>query len=91
MDERMRSPDEAMLENDVMSKIQEMLKDLDEREGTVLKMRFGLDDTEPHTLKEIGELLSLTRERVRQIETEALKKLGEGLRDPFDMEMIMPF
>jgi RNA polymerase primary sigma factor len=91
MDERMRSPDETMLENDVMSKIQEMLKDLDEREGTVLKMRFGLDDTEPHTLKEIGELLSLTRERVRQIETEALKKLGEGLRDPFDMEMIMPF
>ena len=91
MDERMRSPDEAMLENDVMSKIQEMLKDLDEIEGTVLKMRFGLDDTEPHTLKEIGELMSLTRERVRQIETEALKKLGEGLRDPFDMEMIMPF
>ena len=91
MDERMRSPEDEMLENDVMSKVKSMLHDLGEREASVLKMRFGLEDTEPHTLKEIGELLGLTRERVRQIETEALKKLGDGLRDPFDMEMIMPF
>ena len=68
-----------------------MMQELDEREFTVLKMRFGLHDTEPRTLKEIGELLGLTRERVRQIETEALKRLGDGLRDPRDMEMIMPF
>jgi RNA polymerase primary sigma factor len=91
MDERMRSPEDEMLENDVMAKIKSMLTDLDEREASVLRMRFGLDDTDPHTLKEIGELMGLTRERVRQIETEALKKLGDGLRDPFDMEMIMPF
>ncbi len=90
-DERLRSPDMAMLENDVMTRIQEMLKNLDERESNVLRMRFGLENTEPHTLKEIGEQLGLTRERVRQIETDALKKLGEGLRDPRDMEMIMPF
>ena len=91
MDERMRSPEEELLENDVMSQIKSMMGDLDDRELSVLRMRFGLDDTEPHTLKEIGELLGLTRERVRQIENEALKKLGDGLRDPFDMEMIMPF
>ncbi len=55
---------------------------MDSRESTVLKMRFGLYGEEPHTLKEIGEKLGLTRERVRQIETEALNRLAEGLQDP---------
>lgn len=91
MDDRARSPADTMLENDVMSHIKTMMHDLCDREASVLKMRFGLENTEPHTLKEIGERLGLTRERVRQIETEALKKLGEGLRDPYDMEMTMPF
>lgn len=91
MDERRRSPDVELLENDVMSKIQDMLLELDEREKEVLRMRFGLDNSETHTLKEIGEILGLTRERVRQIETEALRRLGEGLRDPIDMEISFPF
>ena len=90
-DERTRSPADEMLENDVMRHIKSMMHELDEREASVLKMRFGLENTEPRTLKEIGEMLGLTRERVRQIETEALKRLGEGLRDPYDMEISMPF
>ncbi|HUG66732.1 MAG TPA: RNA polymerase sigma factor RpoD/SigA [Pirellulaceae bacterium] len=82
MDERMKSPDEELVESDVLRSVMGMLGEMDAREATVLRMRFGLNDMEPHTLKEIGEELGLTRERVRQIETEALGKLGEGLKDP---------
>ena len=81
MDERARTPEDELLEHDVLSHVRRMLSTMDEREATVLRMRFGLDDLEPHTLKEIGEQLSLTRERVRQIETEALRKLANGLED----------
>jgi RNA polymerase primary sigma factor len=86
MDERLKSPEDELVEHDVLKTVMEMIKTMDPREATVLKMRFGLDDTQPHTLKEIGEELGLTRERVRQIETEALGKLGEGLKDPRERE-----
>ena len=91
MDDRIRSPEEELIENDVMKHIRVMMGDLDERAAAVLRMRFGLEGLEPHTLKEIGEKLGLTRERVRQIETETLKRLGDGLRDPYDMEISLPF
>ena len=86
MDERMRTPEDELLEHDVMTRAMELLTQLEDRESTVLKMRFGLEDMQPHTLKEIGERLGLTRERVRQIETEALKKLGDGLKDPRELQ-----
>ena len=79
MDENLRSPEDEMVENDNLMHVMAMLKTMDAREATVLRMRFGLDDHEPRTLKEIGESLGLTRERVRQIETEALGKLADGL------------
>ena len=57
------------------------LEEMDKREATVLRMRFGLNDAPPKTLKEIGESLGLTRERIRQIESEALGKLSASLQD----------
>jgi len=82
MDERLRAPDDVMVDHDVLKTAIELLSTLDTREATVLKMRFGLNDTTPHTLKEIGAALGLTRERVRQIETEALARLQYALKDP---------
>ena len=78
-DERMRTPDTEMVENDNLVHVMGQLKTMDTREATVLRMRFGLDGHDPKTLKEIGESLGLTRERVRQIETEALSRLAESL------------
>ena len=81
MDERQLAPDDALVESDNLDHVMTMLDTMDPREATVLRMRFGLDDNEPRTLKEIGEPLGLTRERVRQIETEALNKMAESMEN----------
>ena len=81
MDDRIRSPEDELVEHDNLNHVLGQLETMDQREATVLRMRFGLHDNEPRTLKEIGETLGLTRERVRQIETEALSKLAESLGD----------
>jgi RNA polymerase primary sigma factor len=78
-DSRDKAPDMAMMEHDDLRQVLALLETMDKREATVLRMRFGLDDEEPKTLKEIGERLGLTRERVRQLESEALSKLREAI------------
>src|SRR5690349_5324776 len=69
-------PDEQVEVSLRCQALAEALNALAERERSVLVLRYGLDDAEPKTLEEIGRRLGLTRERVRQIETEALKRLG---------------
>ncbi|MDQ1316456.1 MAG: polymerase primary sigma factor, partial [Candidatus Poribacteria bacterium] len=55
--------------------LQQLLEIIDKREATIIKLRYGLTDGEPKTLEEIGALLHISRERVRQIEKETIQKL----------------
>lgn len=69
-------PDQKVMRIDELRAIQRLLEVIDDREATVLRLRFGLDGQEPRTLKQVGSEIGLTRERVRQIECEALRKLN---------------
>jgi len=70
------SPSDAILKDDLKVQIEGVLEQLNEREKAVIKMRFGImDDESDRTLEEIGKELNVTRERVRQIESSAIKKL----------------
>lgn len=77
-DDRCRPADDLLVEADDLERIMNRLNALEERESTVIRMRFGLDPYAPMTLREIGENLGLTRERVRQLENAALSKLMES-------------
>ncbi|MCC6581497.1 MAG: sigma-70 family RNA polymerase sigma factor [Phycisphaeraceae bacterium] len=78
-DEKTLPPDEQVFQSDDMSTIRKLMQSIDHREATILRLRYGLDGEEPLTLKEIGKHVGLTRERVRQLEIEALQKLHERL------------
>ncbi|MBP6909499.1 MAG: RNA polymerase sigma factor RpoD [Candidatus Saccharicenans sp.] len=76
------SPADIVIRANLKEQITRAINTLTEREATVIKMRFGIGDGQEHTLEEIGQKLKVTRERVRQIETKALRKLAESaLRD----------
>jgi RNA polymerase primary sigma factor len=69
-----------IIKSSVEQQIRAMIGGLDEKEAVVLKLRFGLDDDRPRTLQEIGDRLGLTRERIRQIEQKAMRKLSRSRR-----------
>lgn len=81
MDEESDMPDTALEREQVRERIEDLLDTLTERERAVITLRYGLSNSEPMTLEEIGQHMQLTRERVRQLEARALKKLrGENQR-----------
>ncbi len=72
------SADMALLRSSLKDHLNSCLGELDLKEQKVLRLRFGLDEGEPRTLKEIGEMMGLSRERIRQIEAQALDKLNRS-------------
>ena len=80
-DFRNEQPDEAIAQTEEFQTILMLIDAIDERDARVLKLRFGLEGQEPLTLKQIGCEVGLTRERVRQIEVDALRKLQSQLLD----------
>ena len=74
------SPTEAMIKINLQEKTAEVLRTLNPREEKIIKMRFGLEDGSEHTLEEVGQTFQVTRERIRQIEGKALRKLRHPSR-----------
>jgi RNA polymerase primary sigma factor len=74
------SPAEAVININLKEQAESVLKTLTPREEKVIKMRFGLDDGSEHTLEEVGQSFAVTRERIRQIEAKALRKLRHPSR-----------
>jgi len=79
-DKLIPSPQDTVIHINLKEQIEEALKSLTEREAKVLKMRFGLGDGNEHTLEEVGQQFKVTRERIRQIEAKALRKLKHPSR-----------
>lgn len=80
MDDKILSPYEQANRNLLKEQLSEVLKTLSEREEKVLRFRYGLDDGCPRTLEEVGKIFKVTRERIRQIEVKALRKLRHPSR-----------
>ena len=79
-DKEVITPNEYASNELLKNELQKILNDLTPREAKVLKLRYGLDDGRPHTLEEVGKEFNVTRERIRQIEAKALRKLRHPSR-----------
>ena len=87
-DEGATSPGEDAVSGDLRRKVQEVLQSLTPREEKVIKLRYGIEERNDHTLEEVGRHFSVTRERIRQIETKALRKLRHPSRTEHLRELV---
>ena len=77
-DENQPMPEDLLINQDLRKKLRSALTTLTLREEIILRMRYGIDFPESHTLEEVGKIFSLTKERIRQIEAKALRRLHES-------------
>ena len=80
-DTRSLSPEDPVVRSEELQLVMQLLDSIDERDARVLRLRYGLEGQEPLTLKEIGREVGLTRERVRQIEMEALRRIQTQMQN----------
>ncbi len=88
IDEKSASPFKVLENREVTGRIEEVLSSLTEREEKIIRMRFGIGVGSEHTLEEVGKYFNLTRERIRQIEIKALKKLRHPVRSKLLREYV---
>ena len=79
-DENALDPYDKLGEKDMYDQLSDLLESLDERERSVINKRFGLDGSEPITLEQVGEKMGVTRERIRQLQNNALSKMRRAFR-----------
>jgi RNA polymerase primary sigma factor len=88
IDDKAVSPFKTLENNEASNRIEEVLASLSEREEKIIRMRFGIGVGSEHTLEEVGKFFNLTRERIRQIEIKALKKLRHPARSKMLREYV---
>jgi len=87
-DESSTSPDEVVQDDETLHHMLKLVSFLDQRERSILQLRFGLDGERPHTLEEVSRIIGRTRERIRQIQNQALEKLRLMIEnDSFDVKI----
>jgi RNA polymerase primary sigma factor len=84
LEDESQNPEQSLLDQSLKDDVRTLLSSLTEKEREILELRFGLDGKNPMSLKEIGELYNLTKERIRQIEKKAL----ERLRNPAKSKLV---
>jgi RNA polymerase primary sigma factor len=79
-DERQQTPSDSAAQEMLAKRIEQVLKTLTYREREILKLRYGIGDGYTYTLEEVGRIFKVTRERVRQVEAKAIRKLQHPVR-----------